>query len=528
MAVEVAPVEVAAVEEAEPTASADLDQALMARFSHDQFFSRVVRGLTDPAFRHELSNSWRRRLTRFTVTEGKLWMREEGGDMRQCVPMGPEREVVMREYHDTLVGGHAGVGKMYGAMRLNFFWPKMLASVSRYVRRCDSCQRNKAVTATPRAPAQPLPTPHRPWATISMDYMDLPMTTSGHDCVLTVVDAFSNMAHFIPTTRSVNTEGTVDLLLNSVVRLHGVPSDIVSDRDSRFTSAVWTGLWERMGTTLRMSTAHRPQSDGRSERSNRTIQQHLRAFVNASASDWDAPATLSLIELGINYRINPTTGVSPFQAVQGYNPCIPATLEHPHPPMATPSVPSVSARFEELKRVWGEVKAHTLEAQQRQREAHPSPLMAQPSFPVGTRVLLSTANYPSLRLDKLHSPFVGPFKVLARPSVATAILELPPTWRMHNNINIQSLKEYHEPPPAAEPPGPVGTTSSGELLWRVEEVLGERKRRGRTQFKVRWRGFDPSHDSWEPEGEIRRVAPRLVREFRETVVPHQSRNRNAG
>jgi hypothetical protein len=152
---------------------------------------------------------------------------------------------------------------------------------------------------------------------------------------------------------------------------------------------------------------------------------------------------------------------------------------------------------------------------------------------VGDRVLLSTRNYPNLRQDKLHAPFVGPFKVLARPAAATAKLELPSTWRIHDVINIDQLKPYHEPTPAAEPPGPVGTTKKGELLWRVEEVVGERKRQGRTQFKVRWRGFDPSHDTWEPEGEIRKVASGLVKEFRETVVQHpetrsRGRKRNAG
>ena len=493
-------------------------QELVEQYSDDPYFARIVRGLTDPHFLSSESLTWRRRLQRFTVIDGSLFLQEPGQpNLRRCVPR-KTREALMVEFHSTPIAGHPGATKMYATLRQHHFWPRMAASIARHVSTCDACCRNKATHRQPQPQTQPLPIPTQPWEFISLDFMDLPPTTQGHDCLLTVVDCLSNYIHAIPTTRTVSASDTVDLLLQHVIKLHGIPKGLVSDRDARFTSDVWQQLWTKLGSKLLMTTAHRPQGDGRSERANRTIQERLRAFTNSLASDWDSPAILSMLELGINYSINPVTGVSPFTVTQGFLPLIPATLSHP-----TPTVPHFQAyspdqRLADMREHWQRATVRIEDAQQRQRNADPVPDTAQPTFPIGSMVMLSTRNYPALRPSKLHAPFVGPFRVTARPSPAVATLELPTHMHIHPSINIEQLKAYTpDVMNRRESPGPVGHTKTGEALWDIDRVIGQRTHRGQPQFKIRWKGFDASKDTWEPAAEIRRCAPDLIAEFRATV-----------
>jgi hypothetical protein len=497
---------------------AELGKGLRERYSasEDGYFNTVVQGLHDPATRASLSRAWQRRLQRFVVLEDALYLQEEDGRRRLCVPYAA-RAKLMAEFHDGAVGGHAGVGKTYQLMRVSFFWPNMVGDIARYIAHCDPCVRNKSSTTPYHVPAQPLEAPSRPWEAVALDFMDLPMSSSGHDSALTVTDLFSGMVHVVPTTRTVTAAGAVDLLIQHVVRLHGVPCSLVSDRDVRFTSELWRVFWRRLNTRLRMTTAHRPQGDGRSERSNRTVQTTLRHFVNASGSDWDQAAVLALAELGLNMAINPTTGVSPFQVQQGWQPLIPATMSQPRAVFPRPTGETVAERNRDMQLLWERISTAIADAQARQiqQAAARSPAAAEraPEAPqVGDLVMLHTRNYPTLRKTKLHAPWVGPFKVLARSSPAVATLDLPPTMRIHPTVNLDALRPYTADPKTRPPPGPVGTAESGEALWEIEKIVDSRVRGRTKQYKVQWKGYGEEHDSWEPASELK-IFPDLIRAF---------------
>ena len=119
-----------------------------------------------------------------------------------------------------------------------------------------------------------------------MDFVTELPVCSGYDAVWTVTDRLSKAVHFIPVRKDMSSEELSLLFLREVFRLHGVPRSIISDRDGRFLSAFWTTFMASLGTSLKVSTAFHPCTDGQSERSNQTMQQLVRAFVNAKQSNW--------------------------------------------------------------------------------------------------------------------------------------------------------------------------------------------------------------------------------------------------
>ncbi|CAI7792914.1 unnamed protein product, partial [Closterium sp. NIES-53] len=243
-----------------------------------------------------------------------------------CVPSDRKlRLLLLREHHDQ--NSHFGVDKTVGAITSNFLWPNIYRDVRSYVRSCHTCQCNKARNFPPYGLLHPLEIPETPWSHVTLDFItDLPLTAAHHNAILTVVDKLTKMAHFIPTSTTATAQDVAERFFTEIVRLHGIPSVLISDRDSRFVGRFWQALFNRMGTKIRLSTAYHPQSDGQTERMNRTLEDGLRACVNARQNDWDTH--LPEIEFSYNNTVNLATGQTPFYLATGQNPRTPTSLVH--------------------------------------------------------------------------------------------------------------------------------------------------------------------------------------------------------
>jgi len=177
---------------------------------------------------------------------------------RLCIPQGSLRASLIREAHEGGLMGHFGTNKTFEVLKEHFYWPHMRKHVDRHCNSCLACLRAKS-KVQPHGLYTPLPIPSKPWVDISMDFvLGLPRTRKGRDSIFVVVDRFSKMAHFIPCHKVDDATHIANLFFKKVVRLHGLPRTIISDRDTKFLSHFWRTLWGKLGTKLLFSTTCHP------------------------------------------------------------------------------------------------------------------------------------------------------------------------------------------------------------------------------------------------------------------------------
>jgi hypothetical protein len=165
----------------------------------------------------------------------------------------------------------------------------------------------------------PLPVPSKPWEHASMDFvMGLPPTSKRSNSIMVVVDRFSKMAHFVACKKVHDASSIAGLYFKDIYKLHGLPSSIVSDRDSKFLAHLWRTLWKKLGTNLNYSTSFHPQTDGQTEIVNWSLGNLLRCLIKENPREWEV--ILPLAKFAFNASINRTTQSFPFEVVYGLQP----------------------------------------------------------------------------------------------------------------------------------------------------------------------------------------------------------------
>jgi len=240
-----------------------------------------------------------------------------------CIPHGSHRKLLVKESHKGGLMGHFGVEKTSSILREKFYWHHMRRDVQRYYYKFIACLQEKSRTM-PHGLYTLLLVACAPWEDISMDFvLGLPRTQRGFDSIFVVVDCYSKMAHFIPCHK-INDASNISRFLREVVRLHGLPKTILSDKDPKFISHFWRTLWGRLGTKLNFSTSCHPQTDGQTEVVNRSLSTILRAILKGNHKSWDE--YLRHIEFAYNRVVHKTTQLSPFEVVYGFNLLTPKDL----------------------------------------------------------------------------------------------------------------------------------------------------------------------------------------------------------
>lgn len=224
-------------------------------------------------------------------------------------------QTVLSMVHDDK---HEGIQKTLHRLRREFHTPDDRCVVQEFVKACTVCQRNKTEHLHPAGLLLPLPVPSVVWSDVSMDFIEGFPRVEGKSVILTVVDRFYKCAHFITLSHPYSAESVAHAFYTDIVRLHGILTSIVSDRDSVFASAFWKALFTATGTKLHMSSVFHLQSDGQSEAINKVIAMYLRCLVGDRPRQW--VKWLPWTEYVYNNSYHSALRETPFRVVCGRDP----------------------------------------------------------------------------------------------------------------------------------------------------------------------------------------------------------------
>jgi hypothetical protein len=442
------------------------------------------------------------------------------------------REELIRDIHEN---GHFGRGRTLESLSRYYYWTGMSKDVQDFVKGCKHCQRNKAKTHKRYGMIQPIPTPLRRWSTVAMDFIpDLPRSHSGYNGILVIIDKTTKRANFIPVKTTYTAERIAEIFYDEIYKHHGMPRTIISDRDKIFRSKFWTHLFSKFGTRLAMSTAYSPQTDGQSERTNRTLEEMLRSFTNNKHRTWDKYLTAA--EFAYNNMVHEGSKFTPFYLDTGQHPLDPhASVFHDYVDDTMTTAGSVdepifnydesAQRFYEQ---WDDdvqfATSKLNEAAENVRRRHSNKALDM-QYKVGDRVWLDTKYLTLPNVDgkmtvrtKFDPRRTGPYVVNRVLSNGRAYrLTLHPGDKFHPVQPVSRLEPVTESikfPDAHDQPPPVPVLDDlGREEFEVEKIIRSENRNGRKFYKVRWRGYGPDEDQWLPISRLRDNAQDLVDEF---------------
>lgn len=475
--------------------SSDLTEAIKQATNNDSFYKEVTSELE--ASDEDLG---------FKLDSRGLLFHTASGEHKLYVPDVPSlRTRVLREAHDSTISGHLGYKKTKEQVSRHFWWPTLIKDVSCYVATCDACQRHKSVNQRPMGLLRPLPHPGGKWEVVTIDeIIGLPTTRSGNNAVIVVVDKATKMNKYTATKGTIKAPEFARIFFDRVVSQYGLPREIVSDRGSKFTGHFWNELFKLCGTKLSMSTAFHPQTDGQTERANRTLEEMIRAYVNSCHDDWDMH--LSALEFAYNNSVNPSTGFSPFFLNYGRHPATPLALSNPNVASPNPAAATFVRQLHEDSEV---AAANVAKAQQVQKQ-NADKLRRDVKFAVDDQVMVSTAdiNFKTRgQSKKLLAKFIGPFRITRVVNDNAYELALPSQFsRLHPVFNISRLRPYKANDdnsfPGREvlnrPPPQLEDEEDGYEVETIIDKMRTRKRRGfTTWYLVKWRGYPESDATWK-------------------------------
>ncbi|CAJ2656401.1 unnamed protein product [Trifolium pratense] len=434
----------------------------------------------------------------YSMREGLLYWKQ-----RLVIPKNDDLlQKLLFEFHTSPIGGHAGITRTIARIKAQFYWPDMKKDIAEYVHKCVVCQQAKTTNTSPAGLLQPLPIPSQVWEDIAMDFITGLPLSYGYTTIMVVVDRLTKSAHFIPMKTDYTSKTVAEAFMHNIVKLHGMPKSIVSDRDKVFTSAFWQHLFKMQGTSLAMSSAYHPQTDGQTEVLNKTLELFLRCFTFHNPKSWFK--VMSWAEYWYNTAFQTSIGMTPFKALYGRDPPYLTKYE-----VQVDDPPALREELMERDQILQQLKTNLERAQQymkQQADKH----RREVSFKVGDLVLVKLQPYKqqsvALRKNqKLGMRYFGPFEVIACVGKVAYKLQLPENAKIHPVFHVSQLKPFHGTSQEQYLPLPL-TMSDTDPIFQPATILQARTIvRGNKkvhQLQIQWDLNSPEEASWEDLDEL--------------------------
>jgi transcription antitermination factor NusG len=353
----------------------------------------------------------------------------------------PLKNFIIDAYHATKWTGHMGRDKTIANIQHEYYWKNMNKEIAERVKACDVCQKTKEETSKLRGLLYPHQIPNNCWEVVTMDFiMPLPRTDKGYDGIFVVVDKFSKYAIFCECKSTISAKQTAELFIKHVFIHFGMPKQIISDRDARFLSSFWTHLFRLLDVKLMKSSAYHPQTDGQTERMNKTLIQMLRSCIQQYKEQWDV--LLPMMQFAYNNSMQDSTGYKPFFLVYGRIPHIPYILH-------TIVKRKIDSRNDYVKKFVEEIKevithaADKMKHAQKKQKLQADKKRRNIEYEVGDLVLIRSYNFRgAYDKRKFDVKYFGPFPVSAKLSRVTYRVNLLHLMNCHDVFHISQLKKY--------------------------------------------------------------------------------------
>ena len=388
-----------------------------------------------------------------------------------CVPYDDVlRYKIVLEAHEPLFAGHFSTHKTLELVRQHWWWPHMHTTVQRVVHHCPICQCDATKKQRDEGPYKPLLS-GAPWEVVTVDFVSgfAPSVRHRHTACCVVCDRFTRMIHIEPCRDHATAQETVGMMLRMVISRHGCPRVVISDRGTQFDSELWADVWKMLGTRVSLASTHHPQTNGLTERCNRTLISLIRKYAHAYPKHW--AEFLPLFEFAYNNAVHSSTKVSPFEAEKGYKPPLPVTLLNTQWSMTIAQPEQMKEHLRKLRGmtrdVWRMVKHHEEKTQQRVA-AQEAKHRGKPQYSVGDEVLVY---WPPFRayaeIERKHRlRYIGPFKVV-RPVGDNAVeldglpgkmprvlnAEYVHLYRRDHDTQLAAQRHSPQPPRPGQPGG---------------------------------------------------------------------------
>ena len=364
-----------------------------------------------------------------------------------CVPCDRVlRFKLALEAHEPMFAGHFSSEKTLAQLRRHWWWPHMTSTVEKVVVQCPMCQCDAVKKRRDEGPIHPIPA-SAPWEVVTIDFISgfAPSMRNRHTACCVVCDRFTRMIHLESCRDHATARETVGMVMRMIIARHGCPRIIISDRGTQFDSELWAEVWRMLGTKVAMASTHHPQTNGLTERCNRTLLSLIRKYAHMYPQRW--AEFLPLFEFAYNSAVHSITRVSPFRAEKGYDPLIPATLLTTELQLGDQSDQAMNEHVNALKRAIKQI--HTIvkhnETCARIQTTHRENMRrGKPIYHVGDEVLVYWPPFrPYADVARKHRlRYIGPFRVTNVPNAnVVELLGLPE--RMPRTINTEYIHLYN-------------------------------------------------------------------------------------
>ncbi|UYV84069.1 hypothetical protein LAZ67_X001057 [Cordylochernes scorpioides] len=352
---------------------------------------------------------------------------------------------ILSEAHDAPMAGHLGFAKTYDRIRRKYFWPGLHRSVRQYVAHCRECQRRKGSTERPPGQLVPIPPVARPFQKIGIDLLGrFPTSNDGNKWTVVATDYLTRyaMTKAIPNGSS---EEVGKFLVEDVILKHGAPRELISDRGRTFISHTIREINNLCGTAHRFTSAYHPQTNGLTERLNKTLGDMLSMYVDVDQRNWDS--VLPYVTFAYNTAKQETTGFSPFYLVHGRDVETPldTILTYREEANLEVYVESLVTNAEDARQL---ARLNILKAQEKDKSRYdkshrPVQYCAEDLVWVYTPVRKQGLS------EKLLKRYFGPYKVVRQLSEVTyeveALERRPRQRNIKDIVHVLRMKPYRSP-----------------------------------------------------------------------------------